>query len=155
MAEAVHEDDRSQPIMRVPRDKTPGELILEDGEKTYVLFFVPQGDTLARVFEDSNPFMPVAVGSKIRMIPRAAVACMTAHVCHASVPDSEFPQEKQRALVRLRGGSVVRGELRWVAPYGHRRTLDHLNDPSRHVIVYDGDYIHFIAKTQILGVEEF
>jgi hypothetical protein len=140
--------------MRVPRDKTPGELILDDGERTYVLFFVPAGDTLTRVFEDPNPFLPVAVGKTVRMVARASIACMSAHVMHASAPDADFPQEKQHAIVRLRGGTVVRGQLRWVAPYGHRRTLDHLNDSSAHMVAYDGDYIHFIAKAAVLSVEE-
>ena len=155
MAETVRADERSQPLMRVPRDKTPGELILDDGDRTYVLFFVPHGDTLSRVFEDGNAFMPVAVGTSVRMVARASIACMTAHVVHAHVPDEEFPQERQRAIVRLKGGTVVRGELRWVAPLGHRRTLDHLNDVSHHVVAYDGDYIHFIAKSAIVSVEEY
>lgn len=140
--------------MRVPRDKTPGELILVDGERAYVLFFVPPGDTLARVFEDPNAFMPVAVGNAFRMVSRSAVACITAQVMHAVVPDADFPKEAQAVSIRLRGGAVVRGELRWIAPYGHRRTLDHLNDSSTHMIAYDGDYIHFIAKSAVISVEE-
>ena len=119
-----------------------------------MLFFVPAGDTLTRVFEDPNAFMPVAIGKIVRMIPRAAIACISAHVMHASAPDADYPQEKQSATVRLRGGNVVRGELRWIAPYGHRRTLDHLNDSSTHMVAYDGDYIHFIAKAAVLSVEE-
>lgn len=155
MADTVRADERSQPLMRVPRDKTPGELILDDGDRTYVLFFVPHGDTLSRVFEDDSAFMPVAVGSVVRMVARASIACMTVHIVHAHVPDEEFPLERQRAIVRLKGGTVVRGELRWVAPHGHRRTLDHLNDASHHVVAYDGDYIHFIAKAAIVSVEEY
>lgn len=154
MGETLRADERSQPIMRVPRDKTPGELILDDGERAYVLFFVPQGDTLSRVFEDSNPFVPVAIGKTARMIARAAIACMTAHVMHASVPDTDLPLEKQHAIIRLRGGTIIRGELRWVAAYGHRRTLDHLNDSTTHMVAYDGEYVHFIAKSAVVGVEE-
>ena len=141
--------------MRVPRDKTPGELILDDGERVYVLFFVPPGDTLAGVFEDNGRFMPVAIGSTVRMVARAAIACMTAHVVHVGGPQVDLPEERQRVIARLRGGTVVRGELRWVAPYGHRRTLDHLNDSSAHLVIHDGDYIHFVSKTAVLSVEEY
>jgi hypothetical protein len=155
MGDTVRADERSQPIMRVPRDKTPGELILDDGERSYALFFVAHGDTLSRVFEADRAFIAVAIGASVRMIARARIACMTVHVVHAHVPDEEFPQERQRAIIRLKGGSVVRGELRWVAPYGHRRTIDHLNDSSPHVVVYDGDYIHFVAKAAIVSVEEY
>lgn len=155
MAESLRADERSQPLMRVPRDKTPGELIMDDGERAYVLFFVAHGDTLARVFEDDSRFVPVAIGSTVRMVARAAIACMTAHVVHAGIPDGELSQERQRVLARVRGGTVVRGELRWVAPYGHRRTLDHLNDASSHIVIHDDDYIHFVAKAALLGVEEY
>lgn len=140
--------------MRVPRDKTPGELILDDGQRDFVLFFVPQGEKLARVIEDASAFVPVAVGGVTRLVARAAVACITAHRIHAGVEESELPEERQNVRVRLRGGTSVRGELRWVAAYGSRRTLDHLNDESRHLVMHDGDYVHFVAKHAVVSVEE-
>ena len=72
-------DDRSQPILRVPRDKTPAELTLDDGEKSYVLLYIAPGDRISQVFDDSNPFMPVTNGAGTRFVPRKAVACVTAH----------------------------------------------------------------------------
>ncbi len=155
MGETLRADERSQPIMRMPRDKTPGELILDDGEHASVLFFVPHSETLGRIFEDANAFMPVAVGSSVRMVARSSIACIRAHRIHAIVPDADIPRETQRTIVRLRGGTVVRGELRWIAADGHRRTLDHLNDNSTYMLAYDGDHIHFIVKAAVLSVEEF
>ena len=140
--------------MRVPRDKTPGELLLDDGQRDFVLFFVPQGEKVARVMEDAGAFVPVAVGSVTRLVARASIACITAHCIHAGIADSELPEERQAAIIRLHGGLVVRGELRWIAGYGGRRTLDHLNDESRYLVVHDGDYVHFIAKSSVLSVEE-
>jgi hypothetical protein len=154
MAQALRADERSQAIMRVPRDKTPGELILDDGQRDFVLFFVPQGEKLARVIEDASAFVPVAVTGVTRLVARAGIACITAHRVHAGITESELPEERQHAVVRLRGGTTVRGELRWVAAYGHRRTLDHLNDDSRHLVIHDGDYVHFVAKPAVLTVEE-
>lgn len=155
MGETLRVDQRSQQIMRVPRDKTPGELIMDDGERAYVLFFVPLGDTLSRVFEDPNPFLPVAIGNTARIVSRAAIACVSAHVMQKIADESDLPHEKQRAIIRLRGGTVIRGELRWVAQDGHRRTVDHLNDISTYLEVHDGDYIHFIAKAAVVSAEEF
>jgi hypothetical protein len=72
---------------------------------------------------------------------------------HAPFED-DLPRERQPAKVILRGGHELRGELRWVGAPGRNRTLDHLNDPSSNFGVYDGDYVHFVAKAHVLSVEE-
>jgi hypothetical protein len=146
-------DDRSQPILRVPRDKTPAELTLDDGERSYVLLYIAPGDPISKVFEDASPFMPVTNGAGTRFVQRKAVACVTAHSNRAPL-DHDLPQERQSVIVRLRGGTTVRGELRWTAPYDRRRTQDHLNDTSLFFVVFEGDYVHFIAKASVVSVEE-
>lgn len=146
-------DDRSQPILRVPRDKTPAEVTLDDGEKSYVLLYIAPGDLISQVFEDPNPFLPVTNGAGTRFLLRKAVACVTAHKSRAPL-DHDLPHERQTVVVRLRGGTTVRGELRWSAPYDRRRTQDHLNDTSLYFLVFEDDYVHFIAKSAVLSVEE-
>jgi hypothetical protein len=146
-------DDRSQPILRVPRDKTPAELTLDDGDQRYVLFYVAPGDKLARLFDESNAFVPVTDGSGTRFVARTAIACVTTHVARVDL-DDVLPQERQHAVVKLRGGAVVRGALRWNPPQDRRRTLDHLNDDSRYFLVFEGDYVHFVAKSAVISVEE-
>ena len=146
-------DERSQKILRVPTDKTPAELTLDDGERRYVLLYIAPGDSLAGLFEDSRAFVPVSDGGGTRFISRASIACVTAYASRANL-DPELPQERQATVVKLRGGTVVRGELRWTAPDGRRRTLDHVNGTEPYVLVFDGDYVHFIAKANVLSVEE-
>jgi hypothetical protein len=154
MGQPLKAESRSQAIMRVPRDKSPGELILDDGQRDFVLFFVPPGDKLARVIEDAGAFVPVAVAGATRLVSRASIACITAHRSQAGLVDNELPEERQQAVIKLRGGTTVRGEMRWVAADGHRRTLDHLNDDNRYLMLYEGDYIHFVAKAAVVTVQE-
>jgi hypothetical protein len=146
-------DDRSQPILRVPRDKTPAEITLDDGERSYVLLYIAPADHISQVFEDASPFMPVTNGVGTRFVQRKSVACVTAH-SHRAPLDHDLPQERQSVVVRLRGGTIVRGELRWTGPSDHRRTQDHLNSASPYFLVFEGDYVHFIAKASVLSVEE-
>lgn len=146
-------DERSQPILRVPRDKTPAELTLDDGERSYVLLYIAPGDRISQVFEDGSPFMPVTNAGGTRFVSRKAVACVTAHSSRAPL-DNDLPQERQMVVVHLRGGTIVRGELRWTAPYDRRRTQDHLNDASHYFLVFEADYVHFVAKAAVLSVEE-
>lgn len=146
-------DERSQKLLRVPRDKTPAELTLDDGERRYVLLYIAPGDNLARLFDDPRQFVPVTDGGGTRFIARASIACVTAHASRSGL-DPDMPHERQATVVKLRGGTVVRGELRWTAPIERRRTLDHVNDDALFFLVFEGDYVHFIAKANVLGVEE-
>ena len=68
--------------------------------------------------------------------------------------EEELPGERQTALVRLRNGSTIKGELRWVAPEGQRRTLDFLNDDASHIVVHDIEHRIYVAKAHVASVEE-
>src|SRR5215216_3686064 len=137
-------DQRSQPILRLPRDQTPAVLVMHDGERANVMLFVPPGDTLTHVLDNADPFVPVNFSSGTRLVARSAIACLTVH--EAQPLDDDLPVERQRAIVSLRAGSKIEGELRWVAPPGRRRTLDYLNDGSNLLVVHGGDVTSYIAK---------
>ena len=141
--------DRSQPILRVPRDQTPVSVTLHDGERASALLFVPPGDSIAKLLSDSTTFVPVSYSSGTRLVARTAIACITVHVIHARLDDGDLPRERQRAIVRLRAGTLIQGELRWIAPPGRRRTLDCINDDATHLMIHDGDYVSYIAKAHI------
>lgn len=146
-------DERSQRLLRVPRDKTPAELTLDDGERTYCLLYIPPGDRVSKIFEDGNPFVPTTNGTGTRFIARAAIACITVHETRAG-DDTELWAEWQKATVKLRGGTTFEGELRWSGPLGRRRTQDHLNDPQPYLRLFAGDYVHYIAKSSVVSLEE-
>jgi hypothetical protein len=146
-------DDRSQPLMRVPRDKTPAEITLDDGERTYVLLYIAPADRVTRIFLETSQFVPMTNGSGTRFVARSAIACVSTHATRAQL-DEHLPTEVQQVRVKLRGGAEIRGEARWTAPIGFRRTQDHLNDGVPYFHVFEGDYVHFIAKANVLFVEE-
>lgn len=146
-------DERSQPLLRVPRDRTPADLVLEDGERSYVQLFVAPGERIECLLEARHTFLPVLHEGTTRFVARAAIACLSVHVLHAPAGD-ELPHERQRVTVRLRGGTVVRGELRWTAPSHSRRTLDHVNDGGAALAVYDDPYVHVVAKSAVLTIDE-
>ena len=144
--------DRSQPLLRVPRDQTPVILVLDDGQRANVCLFVPPGTSVIRVLEN-GPFVPVSYSDGTKLIASASIACVTVSGFYAR-DENELPGEEQRVLVRLRSGHVVKGELRWIAHAGYRRVLDHLNDASSHVVVHDAEQVNYIAKGHITAVEE-
>lgn len=145
--------DRSQPLLRVPRDQTPVVITLDDGERSGAMLFVPPGDSITRVVAETTPFVPVNFASGTRLVARTAIACITIHIIHAR-PDDEPVTEHQRVTIRVRGGFIVKGELRWAAPEHRSRTLDYLNEPASHLVLHEGEYISYIAKTHIISVEE-
>ena len=151
---ATTTDDRSQPILRIPRDQTPVTITLEGGERANAMLFVPPGTSVKRWLADAAPFAPVAFSSGTKLVARTSITCITVHVVHAHVEEFEELCQRQRSLVRLRDGQMVRGEVRWIPESDNRRMLDHLNDQSTHLVIHVDDQVSYIAKTQIAAVEE-
>jgi hypothetical protein len=151
---ATTHNDRSQPLLRIPRNQTPVTITLEGGERASAMLFVQPGTSVKRLLADSTPFVPVAFTEGTRLVARASIVCITVHVLHAHVEDHEELCERQKSLVRLRGGQLMRGELRWMPESENRRTLDHLNDQSSHLTVHDGDHVSYIAKSHVASVED-
>ena len=152
---ATTAQDRSQPLFRIPRNQTPVTLTLEDGERASATLFVAPGASVLRMLADAAAFVPVAFSSGgTRLIARDSIASITVHVLHAHVEEHEELGERQKTLVRLRNGQMIKGELRWMPESENRRTLDHLNDHSGHLIIHDTDQVIYIAKRHVASVEE-
>src|SRR5688572_10445067 len=118
---ATTQDDRSQPILRIPRDRTPVTLTLEGGERATAMLFVPPGTSVKRWLADAAPFVPVAFTTGTKLVARDSIACITVHVVHAHVEEFEALGQRQKTLIRLRGGQLMRGELRWIPETDNRR----------------------------------
>ncbi len=146
---------RSQVILRMPVDYRDVTLILEDGERTAVILFVPAGESIERHLSGTEPFLPVMRAARIVLVARASIACASVDVEAPAQPaEAEMPYEHQRAAVKLRGGTTLQGELRWPAVEGRQRTADHLNGAELHVQLFEGDTVHHIAKAHVITVEE-
>lgn len=147
--------DRSQPLLRIPRNQTPVTITLEDGEQASAMLFVAPGASVLRMLADAAAFVPVAFTSgTTRLVARDAIVCITVHVIHAHVEAHEELAERQKANVRLRTGQMVNGELRWMPESESRRVLDHLNDGSSHLTIHEGDRVSYVAKSHVASVEE-
>jgi hypothetical protein len=146
--------DRSQPLLRVPRDQTPVTLILDDGERTNAFLFVSPGTPVARAIAEAGPFVPVNYSDGTKLVARDSMACIIVSTMYAREAHDDLPTELQPVVVRLRSGHLVKGALRWTPYAGHRRVLDHLNDDSTHIVLQDNGLLSFVRKTHITLVEE-
>jgi hypothetical protein len=146
--------DRSQPLLRVPRDQTPVTIILDDGERANAFLFVSPGTPIARAIAEAGPFVPVNYGDGTKLVARDSIACITVVGIYAREEHDDLPTELQPVAVRLRSGLVIKGELRWTPYAGHRRVLDHLNDDATHIVLKDNTYLSFVRKTHIMTLEE-
>ena len=126
---------------------------MHDGERAQVFLFVAPGNRLTHVLDESSSFVPMGFASGTRLVARDTIAALGVHVMHAPA-EEELPGERQRAVVRLRSGAIIKGELRWIAPEGQRRTLDYLNNDARYFVVYDTEHFHFVFKSHVATVEE-
>ncbi len=145
--------DRSQPIMRLPVDRVPARVTLEDGRELESWLFVPLGEDVAEVFGKPDRFLPLDTGAGILIVARAVIAAIQLRRMQLVTSD-ELPQDCQLARVRLRCGQVIAGELRWTAVPGYRRTVDLMNDPSLHVAVHGNGGVAYVAKAHVAWIEE-
>lgn len=146
-------EERSQPLLRLPKNQTPALLTLHDGERAQVFLFIAPGAKLTHLLDEGAPFIPMGFSTGTRLVAREAIAALSVHVLHASL-DEELPGERQAAIVKLRSGALIKGQLRWTAPEGRRRTLDYLNDEARYFFVHDTEHIIYVYKAHVASVEE-
>ncbi|HEY5949851.1 MAG TPA: hypothetical protein VIV40_30360 [Kofleriaceae bacterium] len=137
----------------MPKNQTPAVLTMHDGERAQVFLFVAPGGSVGHYLAEAGRFMPMGFAEGTRLVAREAIAALGIHVMHAAIED-ELPGERQTAKLHLRSGGVIKGELRWVAPEGARRTLDFMNNDASYVVVYDTEHVVYVAKQHIALVEE-
>lgn len=145
--------DRSQPIMRLPVDRVPARVTLGDGRELESWLFVPIGEDVADMFGKPDRFLPLDTGTGILIVARAMIAAVLVRRSRLVASD-ELPEDSQMARVHLRSGQVIEGELRWTAVPGYGRTVDLMNDPSLHVAVHAGGGVTYVAKAHVAWIEE-
>ncbi len=147
---------RSQPLLRLPVDRWACELILEEGSRLSGFLFLAPGSGIAGLLDDSKRFLPMLVDGSVRLVTRAAIACIVfpAGEARRRDPGDELPGDRQQAAVRLRSGLVIDGELRWIACPECVRTIDFLNQPDPWFPVHGVDAQYLIAKLHVAWVEE-
>lgn len=146
-------EQRSQPLLRLPKNQTPALLTLHDGERAQVFLFIAPGAKLTHLLDENAPFIPMGFSTGTRLIARDAIAAVSVHLLHAP-QEEELPGERQVATIKLRSGALIKGELRWTAPEGRRRTLDYLNDEARYFVVHDTEHLIYVCKQHVASVEE-
>lgn len=142
---------RSQAILRLPVDRIAATMFLHDGTRSEVELFLPLAETLLELLTGFDPFLPVVRRDRVCLVARSAIACLA--VAEERI-DGGLPMVRQAAVVHLRSGLVLEGELRWVASPGRERTGDHLNDGLPTFELRRSGLIHHVIKAHVALVEE-
>lgn len=145
---------RSIETLRIPVDRIPVTMTLYDGKELAATVFVPFGETILRFFDEGPRFVPVLRDGKVCFIARRDLACLTVPISPLHMDDGDLPVVFQSVEVELRCGLRLAGRLRWVAPIGYQRTMDHLNAEPNYLELRTPERTHYVAKSQIVAVEE-
>lgn len=145
---------RSQVILRMPVDHLNASLILHDGEHIDVVLFISPSDDIARVLGSSEPFLPVVRNGRVVLVNRSAIASLGVPAVPVIPQDGDLPIERQPALIKLRSGATLEGELQWTGPAGRQRTADHLNADDMFFKIHTADRTHYVVKSHVAMVEE-
>ena len=146
---------RSQAILRMPVEMVDAVMILDDGERSEVLLFIPPSEDIARFLaNEGRPFLPIVREAMMCQVACTAIAALGVAKKLAPAPSEDLPTECQKVRVKLRGGAQLEGTLSWVSPFGQERLADHLNAEATCVLVDCGDTVYFVPKTGIVMVVE-
>lgn len=145
---------RTLNTLRIPVEHIPVTLMLFDGTSFEAVMFVPFGETILRFFDAGPRFLPVRRDDKICFVSRAELACLTVPISATAPGDGDLPVVFQDVAVKLRSGLLLEGKVRWVAPIGYQRTVDHLNAEAPYLELRTPPLTHYIAKAQIVTVDE-
>jgi DNA-binding NtrC family response regulator len=137
---------------RLPVRREPVLLVLADGTSRRVSVFRVAHEAAEAILESDLPFLPVESGGAVHLYARRAIAAITRS--GADVVSNDPLARHVPVVVHLQSGAQLRGELRYAAPHGSARAIDHLNAPVRTFAVYQGDEVHHVAKEHVLYVEE-
>lgn len=141
---------RSQPLLRVPIERTPAVVAFRTGEQASVQLYLPPGRHPGEILANSDRFVPIAFSTGTRLVARAAISWISVRGPF-STGSEELPMEQQKVIVHLLDGTKLIGVLCWLGRY---RTLDHLNDEPGYVELHEGEHVKFVPKDHILAVEE-
>ena len=146
---------RSQSILRMPVDQVEVVLIGHDGTRSDAMMFVPPTDPIEHMlWSRGNRFLPTIVAGKVQLVARDAIAAIGVQSVITLHQDGDLPVEVQAAVVHLRSGVALEGELRWTAAIGQARTADYLNGDSDTIELHAQNLTFHIAKLHIARVEE-
>lgn len=145
---------RSQPILRMPVETVDAVMLLHDGERSNVLLFIPPSEDIGRILTEGNPFVAMTRDGTIALVARSAIASFGVAFELAPRLDDDLPSEHQRVTVKLRSGVVLEGVMRWIAPPGQQRTVDHLNGECPYVVLRIGEMGYVVVKSHIATVTE-
>ena len=140
--------------MRVPVDYVDALLVRHDGARCDVIVFVPPDEDLVRVLTEGEQFLPMASAGRILLVARASIAALGVPSTPRIQRDDDLPLERQAAVVHLRNGQTVEGELRWTASASANRTADYLNGDETYLEVHNSDITYYVIKSHIAFVEE-
>lgn len=146
---------RSQAILFMPVENITAVVTLHDGERVECMLFVPDGEDVSQVVGPGKPFVPVVRRGRVCLIARAAIACVAVSTRLARQEmDEDIPFVTQQAAVKLRCGTVIEGELRWVPPEDRKRTTDYLNGDQPFFVVHGPETAYFVVKAHVATVTE-
>jgi len=143
--------------LTLPVNKVPATLVLGDGTRHDVSVFIAAGQEIEELLTAEQWFLPTLRDGQFRMYARRAVACLSLPVFRAprdGEEDAILPMQKRSAVVHLCSGSILNGELRYLAPPERRRTADFLNEEAALFTLYDSETVHYVVKAHVAYVEE-
>ncbi|MDI2099046.1 hypothetical protein [Ruicaihuangia caeni] len=149
--------------LRVPKRRTPVELVLADGTHRNVLVFLAESaarhsgpERLSDLLDGESEFIPAVDASTDAVFFLSCQSVAVARV-DSSVEGDDVGQHtvstEHEVELTLVGGVKLRGLVAYVMPPDRSRLTDYLNSESRFIKLIEQDAVALINKQQVALVE--
>jgi hypothetical protein len=140
----------------LPVERLPVALILADGTRRDAVVFVPAGQRVEELLESALWFLPADEAGTFRLYAREGLAAIGVDRARlkGGDPFDGLPHERRRTVVRLRSGTMLFGELRYLAPPQRRRTADFVNEEPATFALHGPDVVYHVVKAHVAYLEE-
>jgi hypothetical protein len=117
------------------------------------VLFCPPGEDVDRLLSSPEPFLPIEVNGKVRLVARRTLAIVSTPLGYDFDEEGTITR-RATVMVRLIGDGEIDGEIAFAPRPGRPRVLDFLNEPTPRLRLWGSNAVHHISKECIDSVEE-
>ncbi len=148
--------------LRVPKRRTPVELVLADGTPRKVLVFLAEfaarhsgAERLSDLLDGESEFIPAVEASTNAVFFLHSTSVAVARVASSVEGDDgqHTSPTKHEVEITLIGGARLRGHVAYVMPPDRSRLTDYLNSEPRFIKLIEQEGVALVNKQHVTLIE--
>jgi hypothetical protein len=149
-------------IFQVPQREVPVQVLLEGGEELEGLFYAPTsspsggpGRLSERLNDEGEHFLPLVDAESAYLISKSMILTVRLLPGEAELEFQESDQAKECSVeMRLMGGLMLTGRLKFTMPVEKARILDYLNAAPPFIALLENGRILLVNRSFLVRIRD-